>query len=318
MYRKIMVPTEGTGFDREAIKVALRLAEKSDAEVHLVRVAKPAPLSVAGGGIDGVVVAAEAISTLRDRELSDLYMLAAECRDTTSATIVTSLEEGAIADVLEGYAARTSPDLIVISSHGRHGIARLSLGSVTDALIRHAHVPVLVVKPAPSYLNPQAVDRFRRMVIPLDGSTLAEQILESAVQLASVEQAEIIFLQVLSPDERSLPEDPLHAWWEDEVPSAHAYLARIAGRVRRLGLSVTTDIVIGSSVAEAIATFARSSRADTIALATHGRSGLRRAIRGSVADELTRSSSTSLLVLHPQQYAADRDSPSRGLAVAEA
>lgn len=312
MYQKIMVPTEGTGFDREAIRVALRLAEKSDAEIHLVRVAKAAPL-VTGGGMDGVVVNGEVLSALRDRELSDLYMLAAECRDTTTATIITSLEEGPIADVLEGYAARVSPDLIVISSHGRHGIARLSLGSVTDALIRNARVPVLVVKPTPSYLNPHAVDRFQLMVIPLDGSTLAEQILVPAIELAAIEQAEIVLLQVLSPDEDNVAKDPLHAWWEEDVPLAHAYLAKVAARIRRLGISVTSDIVIGSSVAEAIATFAQSHRADMVAIATHGRSGLRRVMRGSVADELTRNSTTSLLVLHPQPADAASTKQSRAV-----
>lgn len=317
MYQTIMVPTEGTGFDREAIKVALRLAGKSDAQIHLVRVAKPAALVAAAGGLDSVVLAGEAQTAQRDLELSELYMLAAECRGITSAPIITSLEVGPVGDVLEAYAARVAPDLIVISSHGRHGIARLSLGSVTDALIRNAHVPVLVVKPESSYLNPRAAERFKQMIIPLDGSSLAEQILEPAIALAEYEQAEIILLQVIVDTDKATMYGT-HSWWEEEVATAHAYLARIASRIRRSGLSVSSDIVIGTSVSEAIASFARSHRAELVAIATHGRSGLQRAIRGSVADELARTAPMSILVLHPQQQSSEKlpEAPQRELVQA--
>lgn len=308
MYKTIMVPTEGTGFDREAIRVALRLATKTDASIHLVRVMKTSPLIGVAPGSDGLAMASELPGDTRDRELGALYMLAAECREVTTATIVTALEDGPIGDVLEAYSARVSADLIVMSSHARHGIARLSLGSVTDSLIRNAHVPVLVVKPERSYLNPRAADRFGQMVIPLDGSSLAEEILESATRLAKVERAEVVLLQVLTAQEQDPATDLSRAWWEEAVPTAHAYLNRIAAKLRFDGLEVSTDIVIGTNIAEAIASFANSRRAGLVALATHGRSGMRRAVRGSVADELMRDGAVSLLVIHPGQKKSDKDS----------
>lgn len=300
MYQTIMVPTEGTGFDREAIRVALRLAAKTDAVIHLVRVMKSSQMMAVSAGSDGLAMTADAVSITRDRELSELYLLAAECREVTSATIVTALEDGPVADVLEGYSARVTPDLIVISSHGRHGIARFSLGSVTDALIRKAHVPVLVVKPEASYLNPRAPERFSQIIVPLDGSTLAEEILEPTIAFARIEQAELVLLQVLSSDEQDPGADLSHSWWEDGVSMSHAYLNRIAAGIRRSGLEVSTDTIVGAGVAEAIASFARCRHASLIAIATHGLSGLRRAVRGSVADELMRDGSVSLLVLHPE------------------
>ena len=306
MYKTIMVPTEGTGFDREAIRVALRLATKSDAVIHLVRVMKTSPLIGVAPGSDGVAMVSEAAGVTRDRELSELYMLAAECREMTTATIVTALEDGPVADVLEAYAARVSPDVIVISSHGRHGFARLSLGSVTDSLVRNSHVPVLVVKPEPSYLNPHAAERFDQVVIPLDGSTLAEQIVEPAIRLARLEEAELVLLQVMSAQDEDVSTNLSKAWWEDGLPIAHAYLNRIAARIRLHGLSVSTDIVIGTSVADAIGSFAKSRRARLVAIATHGRSGLRRAVRGSVADELMRNAGMSLLVMHPEHELSKR------------
>src|SRR2546423_1779272 len=168
MYTNIMVPTDGSGFDREAILVALRVAERSEAKVRLVRV-----LGVAGwlgaGSPDSAVPSAEALRAERDTALSELYALAVECRALSSAEITVDLEQGPVADVLEGYAKRNAIDLIVISSHGRRGIARLSLGSVTDCLIRATTIPVLVVKPKASYLTPEASKDFKHIVVPLDG-----------------------------------------------------------------------------------------------------------------------------------------------------
>ncbi len=304
MYKTIMVPTEGTGFDREAIRVALRLAAKTNAVVHLVRVMKVSPAIGVMPGIDGVNAMTEVAGVTRDRELSALYMLAAECRELTTATIVTALEDGPVEEVLKAYSDRISPDLIVISSHARQGFARFSLGSVTDSLIRNAHVPVLVVKPERSYLNPRAVERFSQIVIPLDGSALAEEILQPAVRLAKLEQAELILLQILSSQDQDLGGNPSRAWWDESLPAAHAYLNRIATQLRLDGLEVFTEIIVGVSVAEAIATFAKSRRAGLVAIATHGRSGLKRAVRGSVAAGLMRNGVMSLLVMHPEQDAS--------------
>ena len=305
MYKVIMVPTDGSGFDREAIRVALRIAERCDAKVQLVRVLGTGSFFGMATAADGMAVSAELVLSERDRALGELYALAAECRATSKAIITVDLHSGPVADVLEGYARRHDVDLIVISTHGRSGISRLSLGSVTDSLIRHTTIPVLVVKPPTSYLNPQVNEAFKRIVVPLDGSTLAEQILPRVMALATIEEAEIILLNVLIPQSHSQKEivDPNLPWWDKEIAVARLYLFRIAGRLRRNGVPVTTDIVIGDNVASAIGDFAGRERADLIAIATHGRGGLARMLRGSVAAAVMHSASMSMLVLKPDNVA---------------
>lgn len=305
MYKVIMVPTDGSGFDREAIRVALRIAERCDAKVQLVRVLGTGSFFGMATAADGMAVSAELVLSERDRALGELYALAAECRATSKAIITVDLHSGPVADVLEGYARRHDVDLIVISTHGRSGISRLSLGSVTDSLIRHTTIPVLVVKPPTSYLNPQVNEAFKRIVVPLDGSTLAEQILPRVMALATIEEAEIILLNVLIPQSHSQKEivDPNLPWWDKEIAVARSYLFRIAGRLRRNGVPVTTDIVIGDNVASAIGDFAGRERADLIAIATHGRGGLARMLRGSVAAAVMHSASMSMLVLKPDNVA---------------
>ena len=310
MYKMIMVPTDGSGFDREAIGVALRIAERTDAKIRLVRV-------LATGAIFDMTAtagrssASDEAQSGRDAALSELYALAAECRAMSKADITVDLHGGPVDDVLQGYARRHDVDLIVISTHGRSGISRLSLGSVTDSLIRHTTIPVLVVKPAASYLNPQISKAFKRIVVPLDGSTLAEQILPRVLALAKIEDAEITLLNVLIPHSYSQKEmvDSRLPWWDKDISLAQAYLFRAAAKLRRGGAIVTTDIVIGENVASAIGDFAGRERADLIAIATHGRGGLARLIRGSVADAVMHSSRLSMLVLKPDNVAAMETSP---------
>jgi len=312
MYKVIMVPTDGSGFDREAIRVALRIAERCDAKVRLVRVLATGSYFGMAATVEGTAIAAEVEHSERDKALSELYALAAECRATSKADITVDLHAGPIGDVLQGYARRNEVDLIVISTHGRSGISRLSLGSVTDSLIRHTTIPVLVVKPPTSYLNPQVSQAFKRIVVPLDGSTLAEQILPRVLALAKLEEAEITLLNVLIPQSYSQKEivDPSLPWWDKDISHAQAYLFRVAGRLRRNGVAVTTDIVIGENVASAIGDFAGREKADLIAIATHGRGGLARMLRGSVADAVMHSSRLSMLVFKPDQVAERETSPS--------
>ena len=299
MYRKIMVPTDGSGLDRKAILVALRVAERCGARVLLVRVVTTSAY-LGTEGIDRI--ASTAVLRAEHRAaLNELNALAAECRNLSSAEVSADLEEGPAAHVLERYAKVNGIDLIVISSHGRRGLARLSLGSVTDSLIRGTTIPVLVVKPNASYLTPEASQEFHRIVVPLDGSSLAERILDPVIPLAKLDGREMMLLHVLAPlegwydegESRQLP------WWKKKVASAEVYLSSRAEQIRLQGAAVKVEVVAGDNTAKAITDYARSVGADLIAIATHGRGGLTRVVRGSVADDVIKSSTCSILVLNP-------------------
>ena len=309
MYKKIMVPTDGSGFDRKAILVALRIADRCKAKVVLVRVLTTGAYLSMEAPIERI----GSVNTLRAEHraaLSELNAIAAECGNVSNAEISVVLEEGPAADVLERYGRRNEIDLIVISSHGRLGFARASLGSVTDSLIRGTTIPVLVVKPNATYLTPQASSGFRHMIVPLDGSGLAEQILARVVPLAKLENAEITLLHVLSPSENPYERDDRGGlpWWKKKVAGTNAYLSHRASEVGQQGVAVTIDVVVGDKVPEAIMAYARKEGADLIAIATHGRGGLARVVRGSVADAVIRAAMCSVLVFHP-----DRASPDRSL-----
>lgn len=301
MYKMIMAPTDGSGFDREAIQVALRIAERSHAKVRLVRVHCIGAFFGMESSMEAATVSVRVLEEERDRIVNELNSLAAECRKTSGVDVEVSIEDGPVPDALHAYAARNKVDLIVMSSHGRGGISRLSLGSVTDSLIRCTTIPVLIVKPHPSYLDSQVPDAFKRIIVPLDGSSAAEQILPEVAALAKVEGSELGLLRVVVPMSslQKAIAGEASPWWDKDVSAAEAYLFRLAAKLQKEGFRTKTDVVIGDDIAQSIADYAAREGADLVAIATHGRGAFSRALRGSVADAVTRTSRTSMLVLRP-------------------
>src|SRR5436190_7232110 len=116
MYKTLMVPTDCSGFDREAIRVALRIAERSNAAVKLVRVLTSGAYFGTGDTKSGVGASLNPVRHERDPALTELYSVAAECRRIANVDVTVTLESGPVADALEGYAKRNDVDLIVISS----------------------------------------------------------------------------------------------------------------------------------------------------------------------------------------------------------
>ncbi|MDP9204330.1 MAG: universal stress protein [Gemmatimonadota bacterium] len=129
--------------------------------------------------------------------------------------------------------------------------------------------------------------------------------------LAKLEEAEITLLNVLIPQPYSQKDivDPSLPLWDKDISLAQSYLFRIAGKLRRNGVTVTTDIVIAENIASAIGDFASRENADVIAIATHSRGGLARMLRGSVADEIMHSGRMSMLVFKPDKAAQKEASP---------
>ena len=302
MYRNIMVPTDGSGFDREAIRVALRLAERSEAKIRLVRVLPRGSLFGLAAAAEGTSVATDVVRSERDKALSELYALAAECRAMTDAEVGVDLHAGPVTDVLEGYAKRHEFDLIVMSTHGRTGLSRLAWGSVTESLVRHTAIPVLVVKPPSRYLNPRVTEKFDRILVPLDGSPLAEQALPRAVEMARLDGAAIILLRVITPQAyppRAIV-DPHPSWLDKQISHAEHYLFDVAEKIRAQNIPTMTDIVVSENVIGAIIDFAARQRVQVIAIATHGRGGVTRVLYGSVAEALMHSANACVLVQRPQ------------------
>jgi nucleotide-binding universal stress UspA family protein len=310
MYKVIMAPTEGSDSERAALSVAVKLAQRFDAELRLVRV-ETAPLIIETVVRPPVLEITE--QTLREERLARLRKLEAlgtECRVLGDIRVITALEDGPIAPALRDYAKKFKVDMIVMSSHSRGGVKRIALGSVTDYLIRRTNIPVLVVKQPASFMGATLEETVARILVPLDGSELAEQILPEVAALALRLNATVSLLHVLTPVTYSQKEimQPGLPWWDTDIAVADSYLARAASYLTEEGLTVSKDVVLSENVAIAILDYSMRTRADLIAIATSGSGGMSRFVFGTVADEVTRQSSSSLFVFHPRLSAAKTDS----------
>ncbi len=296
MFRNVMVPVDGSSFSREAVLQGLRLASLYGATLRLVRVASTTSIS-AGTEVIGV----DTTTDTHAAELADLYTIAAECRAHSTISITASLERGPIVDALCGYARRNAVDLIVMRSHGRSGIARFWFGSIADSLIRESGVPVLVVGPPSVGTALEKGFSHRKIMVPLDGSVLAEQALPPAVSLARFEGAMIILVMVVAPGAQGTDGALLSALGpatEREVSGAQAYLDNIVTQYGT-GVRMLTRVAVSADTSASILRSAEADEVDLITMATRGQGMMARSIGGSVSDQVMRESSTSTLVVHP-------------------
>lgn len=306
MYKVIMAPTEGDATERPAIGLAVRLAQQFEAELRLVRV-ESAPVAVDPvPGRNPLAITERDWKEARLVRLRKLESLGTQCRALAGIKVITALEDGIVAPTLLNYARRFKVDLIVMASHARGGLKRLTLGSVTDYLIRQSEIPVLVVKPSLYSFERDPISTFRRIVVALDGSPLAEQILPPVSLLAKRTGAHVSLLRVLTPSTYAQNEimQPGLPWWDTDIATADAYLSRASSYLSEEGISVSKDVVLSDDVPAAILDYAARVEADLLAIGTKGSGGLGRLLFGSVADEITRKSPVSMLVFHPARSSA--------------
>lgn len=306
MYKVIMAPTEGSESESAAISVAVRLAQRFEADLRLVRVDSAPVIIEPVPHAPMLAVTEELIREERLARLRKLEALGTECRSPGDIRVMIALEEGPTGPTLADYAKKFNVDLIVMSSHARGGVKRITLGSVTDYLIRHTNIPVLVVKAPTSFIGPTSQQSFGRIVVPLDGSPLAEQILPQVAQIGSRLKSTVSLLRVLTPVTYSQQQimQPGLPWWDIDIAVADACLARAESYLMGRGLKVTKDIVLSDDVATAILDYSVRMTADLIAIATSGSGGMSRFMLGTVADEVTRKAQISVLVFHPKRPGA--------------
>jgi nucleotide-binding universal stress UspA family protein len=297
MFLSLLVPLDRSSLAEQALPLALSIARRAHARLDLVQVH-------ALDGIEdrhaGWTPFAPAVDD-KCKQQEQLYLDATATWLTSVSPVSASTAvlpglaviPAVVADNIVEHARVSKADLIVMTTHGRGALGRMALGSVADALIRRADMPVLLVRPsdkAPAIVPEPVLDD---ILVPLDGSTLAEQVLAPVLDLARLMEARCTLLRVI--ESRSSSDN---VGLSERAP-AEAYLERVARRLREQGLEVRTLIVVARHAAQAILQEALRQGNNLIALATHGRGGLKRLLMGSVADKLLREATTPILVYHP-------------------
>ncbi len=292
---RILVPLDGSVLAERALGPAIQLARHAQprATIILFRAAKLS--SILAGGYPVGPVAPMDTDAISDRTECATYLQAISSRRALSDTPVeTSILTGITSDAICQAAQDLRADFIVMASHGRTGFARTALGSVADEVLRRSHVPTLIVRAEQKTLVQETPAHPPTILIPLDGSPLAECIIVPARSVAHAFGGQIRLLHVLPDHDHTAGEHAAGTPWLQ----AQDYLAGMRRRLENEG--VTTDYVImRGHTAEAIAAYAREHACDLVALATHGRSGIPRMVLGSVASALISRLHAPLLVVHP-------------------
>lgn len=302
---RILVPLDGSRLAARTLPLATSMARESDGSLHLLGVFVP----LAGPDLPPPpTVLSEFYQDSRDRLAVYLEDVAADLRES-GLTVETELRGGRADTEILRACRESGCDVIAMATHGRTGFDRFSLGSVADRVIRRATVPVLLVSAAGS---PHAHDagtgigdptprHVRSIVIPLDGSPLAEEALVPATALGEVFGAEYILFRVVAPlDVLAAIRFQSVSWdaaLEQERAAARRQLEEIAGRMREAGYRVTVVVSEENDPVRAILRLVAGTPDSLLAMATHGRGGLRRAFMGSTADRLIRANTRPMLLV---------------------
>ena len=313
LYRSILVPLDGSPLAEHALPYAYEIARRAGATLHLVHICtdKDSPIYVKDHPITDEKLASQR------REHARLYLEAIKAYlseiHADSKILVQVLDRSpenmmneSVGTFLAKHSEATNIDLVVMTTHGRGGLARFWLGSVADMLVRLTNVPILLVRPTehlPDFLHPPM---FQQILVPVDGSRLSEQILKPTLALGKLLQAEYTLLRVvkpLHPDYKLITHtDPFDV---DESEEAQSYLDTITKRLGIEDQPIATRLIPAEKPAAAILEQACRHERTLIAMATHGRSGMRRLLLGSVADKVLRGAETAVFVYCPPYHTHD-------------
>jgi nucleotide-binding universal stress UspA family protein len=303
MFSKILVPLDRSSLAEQAIGQAAAIARGSGggATIDIVLVHEPFPFA---GYADLPWDGGES-----DAEQKYVEAIAAEITSGAGVPATSAVLRGTPADMICQRVRETGAQLVVMTSHGRTGFSRAWLGSVADAVMRNSTAPVLMLRPEHG-----AADRvappdksIKRVLVPLDGSSLAASVIPSAATLAEAAHATLLLVRVV-------PIVPVLTAYEPTTaitvvplvsdPAATTQLAdaarqeieAVADRLRDdTKLAVEAHVVVDERPANAIVDFATANDVDVIAMSTHGRHASRW-LFGSVADKVLRASQIPVLL----------------------
>lgn len=308
MIRSILVPLDGSSFGEHALPLAASLARRAGATVHLVHVHQPEAMAT----VDGIALLGSLDLHLRQDEQAYLADAARRVKEIAPLALTTALVDGDIVPILRAYAEQHNIDLVVMSTHGRGALGRFWLGGIAEDLMRKMTRPVLLVRPEEGKPDLHRQVDLKTILLPLDGTALAEQVIEQALTLGKPFEARFTLVRVTRPVLRPtyLPEgegilglehyvEQLEELQQKIVKEFQHYLDGVAAKLTARGFATTTRVVVNEEPAAGILGVAAACHADLIAMETHGRHGLTRLMLGSVADKIVRAGIVPVLLSRP-------------------
>lgn len=299
MANVIMVPLDGSPLAEQVLPLAVSLAQQIDGSILLMQALYPMQMRHTPRGLKKEEALRE---SLRQNALQYLKQIEERLTEVNIPCITSVIERDSDLAITD-LAQKHEVSYIVMSTHGRTGFSRWALGSVTERVLQQSDYPLIIMRPEEKPpLNAFDSLSLKRIVVPLDGSPLAEQVLPKAKQIAQAYKAELLLFYAIPPIPPALlmvgSVSIANNWDENEQEEAKTYLKKMVSNLQSEGFMANFTIGNGPA-ADAILSYSDHVKADMIAMTTHARPALGRLILGSVTDRVVRAGETPVLVTRP-------------------
>ena len=297
MFEKILVPLDGSELAERALKPALRVASHDRSRLFLLDVPVYSHVMVPGAAGYGLITPEESLTQSR-KEAQNYLESIVQIYRRPGLAITPLVIDGDIAGTIVDAAADKEVDLIVMTTHGYSGFTRWVMGSVTERVLRSAPCPVLVVRH--EKLPTQAV-------ITLDGSRLAERALKPGLHLARSLGAQITLLRVSHEERLSRVEMGMLRLTDSELckdltqnaEGRVVYYLDCLAEKYSLPESAVKAVILKGQPAPNILAYLETHNTDLLIMATHGYTGLKRWVYGSVMEKVLRKADCAMLIVRP-------------------
>jgi nucleotide-binding universal stress UspA family protein len=239
---------------------------------------------------------------VQDAERSSVEYLKGVAAKATGVNIKWNVEKGRPEEVIIEKAAADKNTLIAMATHGRSGLNRWMLGSVAEKVLRGCENPLLLVR-ASEEINPEEKIQIKSVIVPLDGSELAECALPPVVALAKAMNLEVVLFRAYiipysvysgTDGYSAIDFEELLAGVKDE---AVEYLEKKTAELKKDGVAKVSYVAKEGFSADEIIALGRATADNLIAMCSHGRSGVKRWVLGSVTETVVRHSGEPILVV---------------------
>jgi nucleotide-binding universal stress UspA family protein len=304
MYKKILVPLDGSKISESVLPHARAFATALNIPVHLLQVMAPETL------VPSVAAQQDRSHNILtgEREHNVDYLKEISASFPDPAAVSCSVRIGKPAEVITEVAALHLDTVIAMATHGRSGVRRWLLGSVAEKVLHGADNDVLLIRAIEPIERKGAAAHLERLVVPLDGSKLAEQAVPCAVELAKKMNLELILLRVYLMPGVAYPTGSYAPDWKlldrETRERASEYLQETIRQLRNEGFDRVSSMVLEGSAAEKIIDVGRENSGSLIAMSTHGASGVGRWVLGSITERVIRHSDSAVLVIRAKSAAS--------------
>ena len=301
MYTKVVVPLDGSKTAENALPIARSFARALHIPVELLAVIDVAHMARQ--------ISADQAATLRtlsqDRARYYEQYLTGVAKNFPGDSVRHTVLNGAPAEIIIDTAAKDPRTLIAMATHGRSGVDRWLLGSIAEKVIRGASNHVLLVR-ASETPPPWDMPSFKTIIVPLDGSSLAEEALPAVQVLANRLQAATILLGVYAgpyggSGDGFFSSRQVEAFIAELRAESLSYLERKTEELKRNGFDNVSFTAREGLAPDEIIHVAAETPDSLIAMCTHGRSGVQRWVLGSVTEAVVRHSDRPVLVIRAQK-----------------